>query len=292
MKVVISERAIVSILVETKEKISTETGGLFLGRFLDDTFYVVEAIDPGPDSVFEVAYFEYDVHYVNHLINKISRFYEPQLDLIGLWHRHPGSLDVFSGTDDITNKKYAQLNEYGAISGLVNIDPDFRLTIYKVESPLEYRKIEYEIGEIPSFVCEFKKPFDEILKLKENGKRKVIERNESKSFLKIKKAKQYVLIKKRIKEYIKENNAYLSIDESDMIDVEELFDCIEEDVDYFKDINMDIHMQITENKIAVLKDKDYFEIEFVKYNGDYYFCFDDLFCKYEKGLIKRIVRYG
>lgn len=136
-----------ALLVETREKIATETGGVFLGKYLDGIWYVVETIDPGPKAIFKTAYFEYDQDYINHLINKISRLYSQQLDLVGLWHRHPGSLDSFSMTDDGTNSKYAELSPSGAISGLVNIDPVFRLTMYHVSLPLNYEKIEWMVDD-------------------------------------------------------------------------------------------------------------------------------------------------
>ena len=159
MKVVFSERAYTALLSETYEKITTETGGIFLGYYESDTWYVVEAIDPGPKSIFEVAYFEYDQKYVTHLINKIARMYRKDLSLLGLWHRHPGSFDVFSSTDDGTNMSYAKLNKVGAISALVNIDPKFRLTVYHVSLPMgrvKYTPIHYEVGDslFPSGVLE------------------------------------------------------------------------------------------------------------------------------------------
>lgn len=147
MKVVFSHRAYASIMAETTEKIKTETGGLFLGAVEGDTWFVVEAIDPGPKSVFEIAYFEYDKNYTQHLINKIANLYEEKLSLIGLWHRHPGSFDVFSSTDNGTNAKYAQMRKCGAISALVNIDPKFRLTMYHVAQPCKYTKISYSVGD-------------------------------------------------------------------------------------------------------------------------------------------------
>lgn len=147
MKVIFSKRAMTALLVETREKIATETGGVFLGKYLDGIWYVVETIDPGPKAIFKTAYFEYDQDYINHLINKISRLYSQQLDLVGLWHRHPGSLDSFSMTDDGTNSKYAELSSSGAISGLVNIDPAFRLTMYHVSLPLNYEKIEWIVDD-------------------------------------------------------------------------------------------------------------------------------------------------
>ncbi len=160
MKVVFSNRAYTSVLAETTEKIKTETGGLFLGIIQDETWYIIEAIDPGPKSVFEVAYFEYDQKYTQHLINKIANLYDQKLSLIGLWHRHPGSFDQFSSTDDGTNAKYALMREEGAISALVNLDPDFRITMYQVDRPCRYKKIPYEIGDdlIPKEFLRFKSP--------------------------------------------------------------------------------------------------------------------------------------
>lgn len=160
MRVVFSNRAYASVLAETTEKIKTETGGLFLGTIQADTWYIIEAIDPGPKSIFEVAYFEYDQKYTQHLINKIANLYDKQLTLIGLWHRHPGSFDQFSSTDNGTNAKYASMRKEGAISALVNIDPNFRITMYQVERPCRYKKIVYDVGDnlIPNELLKFKTP--------------------------------------------------------------------------------------------------------------------------------------
>ncbi len=146
-RVVFSERAIIALLAETQEHLETETGGVFLGYRRDNIWYVVETIDPGPNSIFQPAYFEYDDVYLNHLMNKIARLYKKPLDIVGLWHRHPGSFDQFSNTDDGTNLKYAKRNKEGSISALVNIDPNFRLTIYHVTEPLNYRKVDYTVGD-------------------------------------------------------------------------------------------------------------------------------------------------
>ncbi len=165
MEVVFSNRAYTAVLSETAEKIKTETGGLFLGIVKDNIYYIIEAIDPGPKSIFEVAYFEYDQKYTQHLINKIANLYETKLELIGLWHRHPGSFDVFSSTDNGTNAKYASMRSCGAISALVNIDHNFRLTMYHVSQPCRYSKIKYSVGDelIPNEFLKLK-PVDTYLK--------------------------------------------------------------------------------------------------------------------------------
>ncbi len=147
MEVIFSERAFISLLAEVKERITTETGGLFLGYYDNDTWYIIETCDPGMNAVFQMAYFEYDQAYTGHLLNKLARIYNIRPKLIGLWHRHPGSFDVFSATDDITNTKYSVMNPEGAISMLVNLDPDFRLSVYHVSYPHVYTKISYKIGD-------------------------------------------------------------------------------------------------------------------------------------------------
>ena len=146
--VIFSGRAFTSLLAETKEKILTETGGIFLGVMSGETWYVVEAIDPGPKSIFQPAYFEYDGDYVRHLANKVNRLYSDRLDVLGLWHRHPGSMDTFSRTDDETIKKFAEQNNGVTISALVNIDPKFRLTMYAAAlNPYRCTEIGYEIDD-------------------------------------------------------------------------------------------------------------------------------------------------
>ena len=158
MEVIFSNRAYLAILTETHEKIKTETGGVFLGCYENGNWYMVETIDPGPKSIFQAAYFEYDQKYTAHLINKIARLYESKLTLVGLWHRHPGSFDQFSGTDDGTNSDYAKLSSHGAISVLINIDPAFRITPYHVGWPLKYTKIRYRVGDdlIPKHLMRLK----------------------------------------------------------------------------------------------------------------------------------------
>lgn len=169
MKVVFSNRAYAGVMAETAEKIKTETGGLFLGAVEHDTWYIVEAIDPGPKSIFEVAYFEYDQQYTQHLINKVANLYQEKLALIGLWHRHPGSFDSFSTTDNGTNSKYARMRLNGAISALVNIDPKFRITMYHVGQPCRYTKIPYQVGDdlIPAKYMQLKTP-EQFERLMEN----------------------------------------------------------------------------------------------------------------------------
>lgn len=157
--IVFSNKAYNAIIDETIKKDPIETGGILLGHVLDNgTWIVMEVLPPGIHSTHEYAYFEYDEGFVNYLANSVASKYEQELSLLGLWHRHPGSMDYFSPTDNKTNAKFASINPYGAISGLVNVDPRFRLTMRHVSIPLQYEIVNFEVGDdlIPEAFFELK----------------------------------------------------------------------------------------------------------------------------------------
>lgn len=161
--VVFSDKAYNAIITETFDWDPVETGGILLGHILDNGCWIVmETLPPGygepneGDRVFhEYGYFEYNQKFVNYLVKSVSEQYEIPLELLGLWHRHPGSMDHFSGTDDRTNSTFASLNPYGAISGLVNVDPQLRMTMYYlphngnqslINGYVNYQRVDVEVG--------------------------------------------------------------------------------------------------------------------------------------------------
>lgn len=146
-EVILSTKAYLTIVVETFARVSTETGGILLGQRDGEVWHVIEAIDAGINATFRPAYFEYDTVYVNHVANHVARLYQAPLELLGLWHRHPGSMDIFSSTDGQTNATYAARHPAGSISALVNLDPDFRLTMYHVAPPLHYSRVPIRWGD-------------------------------------------------------------------------------------------------------------------------------------------------
>lgn len=150
-KIVLSNRSLTQIFCETQARINTETGGLLLGHYENGIWYVAEACDPGWNAIFQMSYHEADENYENHVCSVISRIYKHPLIFLGMWHRHPGSMDTFSSIDDITNTKYAEVCGNGCISALVNYDPDFRMTFYYVDIKskprLEYTNVRFEVGD-------------------------------------------------------------------------------------------------------------------------------------------------
>lgn len=130
--IIFSDKAYNAIIRESFSKHPLETGGKLLGYISADgkIWFVMEALSAGINATHQVAHFQYDKEFIDYLSTSIANQYQASLQDLGLWHRHPGSMDTFSSTDDITNVEHASRNPYGIISGLVNIDPKFRLTIY------------------------------------------------------------------------------------------------------------------------------------------------------------------
>lgn len=161
--VVFSDKAYNAIIRETFEWDPVETGGILLGHILENGYWIVmEVLPPGygegreGNNVFhETGYFEYNAKFVNYLATSVAKQYEIPLELLGLWHRHPGNMNYFSSTDDETNLKFAAQNPYGTISGLVNVDPQFKFTMYYLphtgisnghSGRVSYQKVDVEVG--------------------------------------------------------------------------------------------------------------------------------------------------
>ena len=159
--VVFSDKAYNAIIRETFEWEPVETGGILLGHVLDNGCWIVmEVLPPGygegreGNNVYhESGYFEYNQKFVNYLAKSVAEQYEIPLELLGLWHRHPGSMDHFSGTDDVTNSTFAAQNSHGVISGLINVDPQLRMTMYYLAHSNarnfgrpNYQKVDIEVG--------------------------------------------------------------------------------------------------------------------------------------------------
>lgn len=298
MKVVFSRRAMTALLVETKEKITTETGGVFLGEFRDGNCYVVESVDPGPKSIFTPTYFEYDVDYINHLINKLSRIYQRQLDLVGLWHRHPGSLDHFSSTDDGTNSKYAQLSPDGAISALVNIDPKFRLTVYHVTYPLSYEQVEYSVGDnlIPKDILELQ----DITVLKDKLTSVEVNRNKgSNSFADLLSKKTPdiyfgVLLHNNLKKRtIADIRSYDARNFEGDLPIEILLDALADDLAVMEEKGISYNLELTEGGLlkmsGVESKKVPWAVELGMDRNTIVFVYNELTYKYKRGLFATMI---
>lgn len=132
-EIVVSDRAYAAIVAESLSRDPLETGGILLGHYKQGTWYVVESIDPGIDTYHTTVHHEMDQQYHNHIYPVVSRLYEEDLMLIGLWHRHPGNFNRFSSDDNRTNSEYAKVIEKGTLSFLINFTPQAQLTCYYLD---------------------------------------------------------------------------------------------------------------------------------------------------------------
>ena len=130
LHVVLSDRAYNAILAETLAYDRTETGGVLLGHIYKRVWYVTDVIPPGLRSDHTVVHFELDRDFVNYLAGKVADVYLYKPSILGFWHRHPGSMDVFSQEDFSTIYENEMVSRFGVITMLVNIDPALRMTFY------------------------------------------------------------------------------------------------------------------------------------------------------------------
>jgi len=290
--VIFSERAYVALLTETLGEIKTETGGIFLGHYDKNKWYIIESIDPGPNSIFSSSYFEYNEEYVNHLANKINKLYKNPLKIMGLWHRHPGSMDFFSPTDNSTHEKYVNINPFGVISALVNIDPSFRLSIYYITNDkgrlhIPKNTLSFSIGndKIPNEFLLYN-PSDEIIK-KIDGHFK---QNTKKGY-------NNKLIEKKI---IKAFNINQTVDNISAIklkdkDLDEIIKTLEEDISFFEEYGIECNMALEENNsimrltAEIKSKKKLFEARLFMNNEIIYIKYKDKIYQYGSGFFKDIV---
>lgn len=129
----ISDRAYTSIIAEALSRDPLETGGILLGVYEGNKWYVVEATDPGIHTTHSTVHHEMDEKYHNHVYPVTSRLYKHDLVLEGLWHRHPGDFNKFSQDDNRTNDAYAKAIGNGTLSFLLNFTPEAELTCYYLD---------------------------------------------------------------------------------------------------------------------------------------------------------------
>lgn len=146
LHVVLSQRAYNTILAETFAYDGLETGGVLIGHIYRRIWYVTDAIPPGMNARHTRAHFHLDLDFVNFLADKVGDIYKYRPTILGIWHRHPGSMDVFSQEDFNTIHVNEQSSRFGILSMLVNIDPDVRMTFYHARNGM-LMKVHYDHGD-------------------------------------------------------------------------------------------------------------------------------------------------
>lgn len=117
---------------------NTDENGFFLyGTYFheEDGSIVVcvdDATDGGPRSRASRTTYCFDEAYVNHRLGFMAdSSCEKNRTAVGIVHIHPGSMDYFSHVDIETFiTKLLPDTRFGLLTGLINIDPALRITMY------------------------------------------------------------------------------------------------------------------------------------------------------------------
>ena len=157
--VVLSTRAYNGIIAETLSHDRTETGGALIGHIFKRVWYVTEVIPPGLEARRTWDFFHMDVDFVNFMTEKTGNVYAIRPTILGFWHRHPGSMDVFSGQDFESIRENERGSRYGVLTMLVNIDPRLRMTFYHARHG-KLMKLHYDQGDeyVPPELLELATP--------------------------------------------------------------------------------------------------------------------------------------
>ena len=135
MEVIFSDRAYSSIYLETMQRMNDkkETGGVLLGHIDDEKCYILENVLPGHLAKRTIGSFEYDVKFVDYVATHLANLYFIKLDVVGIWHTHFDSIDIFSEPDRSINRKFVEQYGHNIVSGIVLVDEEqINLTMYDV----------------------------------------------------------------------------------------------------------------------------------------------------------------
>lgn len=156
---VLSDRAYTSIILGVMSSEQNETGGVLIGNVCNRVWYIVDAIDPGMNTINQTDFFRWEADYVNHLARHNGALYRYPLTIIGFWHRHPGSMDFFSVTDENTIRNNLRESRLGLLPMLVNVDPELRMTFYYCNQN-QLAQVRYDHGDeyFPKEFLEYASP--------------------------------------------------------------------------------------------------------------------------------------
>lgn len=139
----IEKRAIALIKQDILRHEGVETGGILLGYRNDhNCFIIMEAIDGGYNAVHKSNRFKYDYLYAKHLSQIISELYDPQLDVIGVWHTHVNVYNPpFSIADKEMHLRLVNICKNDIVSLLIQIkDEEYYASVYKISKDCEIKE--------------------------------------------------------------------------------------------------------------------------------------------------------
>lgn len=137
-----------------------ETGGALAGVYSDGIWYIADAFEAGPSGEHTWGDVKLDEKYQSYRLDALKRVHGG-VNLIGLWHQHPGGLNVFSGDgngpDAKTNRRFAEAIGGRCISIIATTEREVVLHPYLVDINRKgerghpyYERLQYGVSDIPA----------------------------------------------------------------------------------------------------------------------------------------------
>lgn len=144
------------MLSELSRFSNLESGGILLGKLINNDYYIVEAIDAGINTVKTSYSVICDSKYLTHMHNTLSALYEPKLDVVGLWHKHNNNINPpFSSEDVISHNNIMKLFE---INNTISIlfqkqnEEFYVMKVYKYDYISEFKLLDFEIKDVSRLI--------------------------------------------------------------------------------------------------------------------------------------------
>jgi integrative and conjugative element protein (TIGR02256 family) len=125
------------MIAEAQDKYPDETGGCFLGYYIEKNKEIVitDSIGPGPNAVHKKFYFKPDNKWQAEEIAKIYNESGRLHTYLGDWHVHSTPYDELSWKDKRTLRriaKYTPARVKNPIMGIMSFYKEWRLVIWQI----------------------------------------------------------------------------------------------------------------------------------------------------------------
>lgn len=157
MMVYVSLDALNSISKEVEISKNTETGGILLGKLLQNgDVLITHAIGPGPNSIRKQYEFRKDFDYSVRMLEILYSRYS--VDFLGDWHKHPTGCVNYSNRDHKSMIRIATINKkrcYFIIVGDEYNQINTNIALYSIEADQStVNKIPFTIVEKPEEIAQ------------------------------------------------------------------------------------------------------------------------------------------
>lgn len=144
-KVRISNRSLAAMVSGVERFPDTENAGILLGKFINNEFDIIEAIEAGESAIREKGKILCDVKSMEYMANIVKGLYEEDLEVIGIFHKHNNDYNPpFSIEDNLCHEKMSHSLKRDILSVLFQKNQDNEYTMRVFRYCLNHQLVEEE----------------------------------------------------------------------------------------------------------------------------------------------------